>query len=179
MEKCQLNFADLSARHPGISPGLSEAFCEAARVCLARHHTSPIDFVIERKTTLLASTAWHEPDDLLRRAWGNEIDATEAAAYCVALAAVEHTDGLVAIARAETLTGADYYLGASGSASGDLEASCRLEVSGTAAGGIGVVKARLRAKLDQASAGRSSLPAIAAVVGFASRHIMIAELELQ
>jgi hypothetical protein len=40
---------------------------------------------------------WQATDERLRSAWGNEIETTEAGAYACALAAVELTDGLVAI----------------------------------------------------------------------------------
>jgi hypothetical protein len=41
-------------------------------------------------------------------AWANTTDTTETGAYGIAIAAVEVTDGLVTVARAETRTGADY-----------------------------------------------------------------------
>jgi hypothetical protein len=62
-----------------------------------------------------------------KQAWANRTDAVEAGAYRMAIAAVEMTYGWFALARAETLTGADYYVGPAGA---DLESAYRLEVSG-------------------------------------------------
>jgi hypothetical protein len=179
MAKLSLKLCDLDQRHPGVSPGVSAGYSEAASVCFDRHHASPVDLSIERPTPLQVSAEWAPPDDGVKRAWANETDTTEAGAYCVALAAVETTDGLVAIARAETRTGADYYLGPQGVPPDDLEKSHRLEVSGVDNGGPSSVKARLRQKMDQAASGRSSLPAIAAVVGFAARQVAIADVKSQ
>ena len=179
ISKPSLKLRDLDQRHPGVSLGVSASYSEAASVCFDRHHAPPVNLSIERPAPLQVSADWTPPDDGIKRAWANETDTTEAGAYCVALAAVETTDGLVAIARAETRTGADYYLGPPGVTPDDLEMSHRLEVSGVDGGGSSLVKTRLRQKIDQAAAGRSSLPAIAAVVGFAARQVVIADVETQ
>lgn len=100
---------------------------------------------------------------------------TEMGAYALALAAMEHTRGLVAVSRAETRTGADYYLDVPDAEVVDLETSVRLEVSGTDTGDEKVVSARLAQKLKQATAGASNLPAIACVVGFAALSIAAAD----
>jgi hypothetical protein len=76
--------------------------------------------------------------------------------------------------RAETLTGADYYVAAPGSDPTDLETSYRLEVSGTNSGDV---RQRLLQKQAQTRAGQSNLPAIAAVVGFKSATVAIAHVE--
>ena len=92
---------------------------------------------------------------------------------------VELIDGLVAVGRAETETGADYYLASCG-ATPDIEHldDClRLEVSGVDRGPESVVNQRLREKLKQASAGDSNLPAMAGVVGFKAKLIKLADLE--
>jgi hypothetical protein len=54
------------------------------------------------------------PDARVGRAHANEIDATEIGAYGLSLAAIEAVVGLVAIRRAETLTGADWYIAPAG-----------------------------------------------------------------
>jgi len=113
------------------------------------------------------------PNDRVRKAWNNEIDTTEAGAYCVALAAVEVEESLVAVARAETLTGADWYVAPRGDQPDDLEDCLRLEVSGVDAGSPSDIAARLRQKIEQTHRGKSNLPAIASVVGFKERLILI------
>jgi hypothetical protein len=169
---------DLHARHPGVTPVISAYYFEATRVCLDRHHASPIGFVIERGHVSLHVTArWPLTDARTRGAWGNHIDTTETGAYCVALAAMETSDGLVAIRRAEQLTGADYYVARASESADDLEQHRRLEVSGVDRGGIAVLRARLRKKLVQIARGLSNLPAIACIVGFRARIIIAQDVK--
>jgi hypothetical protein len=123
-----------------------------------------------------AIAKWDKPDQRLCNAWANKDDATEAGAYGLALAAVELMRGLVAVRRAETKTGADYYLGPIGSSLEDLETSYRLEVSGTDEGGDPTIEARLKQKINQALNGNSNLPAIASVVAFAASTIVCADV---
>ena len=78
----------------------------------------------------------------------------------------------VALARAETRSGADYYVGRADMA--DMEDAHRLEISGTDQGEEGQFRRRLERKLRQASRGSSALPALACVVGFKLRQIVIA-----
>lgn len=114
-----------------------------------------------------------KPDARVLNAWANDIDTTEAGAYGVSLAAVEVAEELVAIRRAETLTGADWYVAPIGITPDDLEDCFRLEVSGVDAGGQSAVAARLRQKIEQTRRGASNLPAIASVVGFRAGIIAI------
>lgn len=173
-----LPIADLAGRHPGLTKALGETYTEAAGVCLSRHHQSPATLSIDAHGDLSECTAeWFEPDERTLRAWANEIDATEAGAYGVSLAAIEMTGGYVAVSRAQTLTGADYYLAPAESAFDDLEACLRLEVSGTDTGNQLAIKQRLKAKISQAAKGSSNLPAIASVVGFQERTVAIATVD--
>lgn len=173
----ELGIHDLSKRHPGITLGISACYSEAASVCLDRHHESPIDFTVKKDKELQATAAWLPPDERTKKSWANTIDTTETGAYCIALAAIEVTEGLVAVARAETHTGADYYLAPKGDSLEDLESTFRLEVSGVDEGGDSIIRTRLKKKLIQAAEGQSSLPAIAAVVGFKACQIMVANVD--
>lgn len=173
----RLQFTDLSARHIGVTEGPSRSYSEAARVCLDRHHKSPVEFWLrDNSKEEVASALWVMADDRTRNAWANRDDATEAGAYGLALAAIEVMRGLVAVGRAETRTGADYYLGEPSSTMEDLEASVRLELSGTDAGTESIIRGRSREKLEQAKRGNSNLPAIASVVGFAVLQIVSADM---
>jgi hypothetical protein len=125
----------------------------------------------------VAIMAWDASDERCRNAWANEIDATEAGAYAIALAAVELADGFVAVRRAETGTGADYYIAPSDDPGEDLECCIRFEVSGTDRGAASEVAQRLRDKLSQAAAGASNLPAMAGVVGFRAQLVMLQVLD--
>jgi hypothetical protein len=123
-----------------------------------------------------AIAEWEETTQRERHAWANTTDTTEAGAYGFALAVIE-LKGLVAVRRAETRTGADYYISAPGSATNDLEDCVRLEVSGVDRGDEKSIRLRLRQKIQQALFGASSLPAIAAVVGFRARIVALGHAE--
>ena len=167
----QLN--KLENRHVGLTEAIAECFCEAAFVCLDRNHTPPQDFDLsgddfEKK----AMVDWIPPDERCRRAWANKDDATRDGAYACALAATELCLGLYAVRRAETLTGADYYVGPDPNSAEDLESCFRLEVSGTDMDSY-EVRRRLKNKVRQAAVGKSNLPAMAAVVGFKVKKILM------
>lgn len=76
------------------------------------------------------------------------------------------------------MTGADYYVAPRDKASDDLEDWLRLEVSGVDHGPESTLRQRLRAKLTQAATGNSNLPAMAGVVGFKIRLILLADLKI-
>jgi hypothetical protein len=164
-------------RHPGISEAVCASYAEAAEVCLARHHGPPRT---ELKIHCCGSTAarvleWKQPDDVAIRAWNNRDDATRDGAYIVSIAAVEAELGVVALSRAETRSGADYYVGEPGST--DLEEAFRLEVSGLDAGKESDLRSRLRKKEKQVVAGNSPLPAYASVVGFREAMVLVSLIE--
>jgi hypothetical protein len=170
----------LHERHPGLTQALAESYIEAACVCLARHHQPPVVFSVNqagnehpRMVNFLA------PNERTRNAYANDIDATETGAYGLSLAAVESVVGMVAVRRAETLTGADWYIAPNGEVIQDFESCIRLEVSGISAGSSSDVNRRLREKIEQAANGHSNLPAIAAVVGFKVLEVAISLLEAQ
>ncbi|MBF0343992.1 MAG: hypothetical protein HQL06_07155 [Nitrospirae bacterium] len=164
----------MAERHSGLTKPIADSYTEAACVCLDRFHSSPQKIVIRNETDIKEAKAqWDTTDELTRGAWANEVDATEAGAYAFALAAVELTEGLYAVRRAETRTGADYYIAPYGKGIEDLEECLRLEVSGVAAGGERDVKRRFKEKTEQATRGKSNLPAMAAVVGFKISLILL------
>ena len=172
--KPKLRLEALHERHTGLTASLGGTFLEAASVCLSRHHDSPVDMkVVCNGGASTQSVEFPKPDVRALNAWANDIDTTESGAYGVSLAAVEIEEKLVAVRRAETLTGADWYVAPIGAEPGDLENCFRLEVSGVDVGGQSVVDARLRQKIAQTRRGASNLPAIASVVGFKERAIAI------
>ena len=129
----------LHERHRSLTPALAQSYVEAAYVCLARHHQSPVVFSVNHAGNgHRRRVSFPAPDDRTRNAHANEIDATEAGAYGVSLAAVESVLGMLAVKRAETLTGADWYI-PDGEMVEDLERCVRLEVSGINAGSSGDV----------------------------------------
>jgi hypothetical protein len=173
-----LPLVDMAERHPGLTQPIAACYVEAARVCLDRHHMSPTEFTVQNGSeTVRAMVRWETTDERVRSAWANDIDAIEAGAYACALAAVELTGGLVAIRRAETGTGADYYIGPPDQPFDDLEGCLRLEVSGIDRGTAAAVARRLQQKIEQAAAGNSNLPAMAGVVGFRAQLIQLEVVE--
>jgi hypothetical protein len=169
-----LRLDDLHKRHPGLTPAMARVFFEAASVCLGRHHNSPIDFTIERESSMTeARVDWLPISPSLRAAYANTIDATEAGAYGMCLAALDLVAGLVAIQRAETLTGADYYVAPEGSAIDDLEGAYRFEVSGVDKGRRALCDQRLRAKVKQTQEPGHQTPAIAGVTGFEQQVVLL------
>jgi len=169
-----LPISNLAERHLGVTPAIGESFTEAARVCLDKHHEPPVPFTIhDDGTPSSAMVDWTKSDERTKAAHANEIDATEWGAYACALATSELSRGLFALRRAETRTGADYYLAPHGSSLDDLEQCLRLEVSGTDKGTANDVEVRLLQKVAQARAGQSNLPALATVIGFRAQRIAV------
>ena len=126
---------------------------------------------------MLADVEWQATDERTRGAWANEIDTTEAGAYACVLAAVELFDGLVAVFRAETETGADYYIAPPDAGMDDMEENIRLEVSGVDQGSESTVRYRLREKIDQLARAGDDIPGIAGVIGFRAQLILLENLE--
>jgi hypothetical protein len=156
----------LDGRHPGVTAAIGQCYCEAAAVCVERYHQTPLDCRVRADgADQSVALSWTPPEPRTIDAWANTSDATRDGAYGVSLLAIEDIYGLVAIRRAETLSGADYYLASASKQSSELEASLRLEVSGTHLS-RDVVNRRLAAKVRQLRSGRSNLPGLAVVVGF-------------
>lgn len=172
-----IELKNLWQRHPGLTQPIGDGYFEAACVCYDRHHAPPQrGTIVASGETREETFSWVVSDDRTRRAWANDIDATEAGAYCVSLAVVEEERGLVAVHRMQTRTGADYFVIPKDAPIDSLEDGYRLEVSGVDAGGATELRQRLRAKLNQAAEGESAFPALAAVVGFKSLTVLLAEL---
>ncbi len=167
----------LHLRHPGLYEPLCRAYADAAAICLSESHTSPVEFEIRREdTSCLRELAWDEPSRDALASWRNSHEATEQGATSVGLATVEAELGLVALSRAETRTGADFYIARPGQ---KLEEAHRLEISGTKAGMLRDLHSRLRQKVHQTRRGLSSRPALACVVGFRVKMVALASLEME
>lgn len=166
--------ANLHKRHRGLTPAVCASYAEAASVCLSRHHHPPRSLSLRAPNGDSArEVEWPPPSKRTQDAWANRDDATRDGAYGVSLAVVETELGWVAVSRAETRTGADYYVGPRGTR--DLEGVRRLEVSGVDDGDEAIVSRRVAEKVRQAQDGKSSLPAIASVVGFKAAVVVIRE----
>lgn len=173
-ERLKLILERLHERHVGLTPAFAGTLTESASVCLSRHYSSPVEVGVtvgaDNKSYVVE---FQQPDAITMNTYANDIDATESGAYGICLAAVEAEERLVAVRRAETLKGADWYVAPVGANPGDLEDCYRLEVSGLDAGNRAAVQARLKQKVEQTRRGASNLPAIASVVGFKELAIAI------
>ena len=168
-----LPLQNMAERHQALTPSVAGSYLEAARVCLDRHYSSPKEFTLENdKIESIARVEWEVANSRVQAAWANVDDATRDGAYAFAIATTELLRGMVAVHRAETKTGADYYIAPVGEDLEDLEHWWRLEVSGTHSD-KSEVKRRLRIKVEQARQGSSSLPALAAVIGFRVQLILL------
>ncbi len=171
----QLPIEQMHKRHIGLTHEVAACYLQAATVCLDRHHNPPIVFDLsDNGTQRQARVQWTPSTAQARAAWANSTDTTEAGAYACALAGTEMLRGFVAVRRAETGTGSDYYVGPPGAGAEDLENCWRLEVSGVDAGNRAALSGRLRSKVRQAQEGASNLPALAGVVGFEARQMLFA-----
>lgn len=121
---------------------------------------------------------WEHPCDRTKRAHANEIDATEAGACGVSLAVIEQLNGYVTIGRAHIMSGADYYIVPQGKSPDYFENALRLEISGLNKGGISDYRYRLERKINQTKVSGQNKPAIASVVGFEQKVILISEIIL-
>jgi hypothetical protein len=173
----QIEISGMHKRHRALTTPIAGSYREAATVCLNRYHSSPIEMTLsDNGVESIGKLSWAAPSPRSIDAWANVTDATEAGAYCCAIAGIEALRGLFAVRRAETSTGADYYIGPKDSGRDDLEDCLRLEVSGIGDCTPTDVSRRLLAKVQQARAGDSSLPAVAAVVGFSARLLMVKDV---
>lgn len=173
----QIKLDAMDRHHRALTPSIAGGYREAASVCLSRHHVSPVEIILsDNGTKSFADLAWTAPDSRTLDAWANTTDTTEAGAYGCVIAGVEVLRNLFAVRRAETGTGADYYVGPVGSGDNDLEECLRLEVSGVSDGDSRNVSKRLLEKIRQARAGNSSLPALAGVIGFSARLLMVQDV---
>lgn len=169
----------LYQRHIGLTDSVCHSFAEAASVCLSRHHSPPKDLrVLNGGRPTSREVNWNPPDDRTKRTWNNLDDTTEYGAYGICIAVVEVELSLNVVGRADTRTGADWYLGSKHEEDNDdLEATYRLEVSGIDRGNQRDLTRRLNQKIVQIHRGASSLPAIASVTVFSMALVGIEKVD--
>lgn len=167
----------MEKRHRALTPSIAGMYKEAASVCLSRHHTSPVTVALsDNGAHSVAEINWVHPTSQVIDAYANKTDTTELGASGCVIAAIELLRGLFAVRRAETGTGSDYYIAPLGSGVDDLEDCLRLEISGLSDGDNKEVRRRLLQKVAQARDGNSSLPALAGVIGFSAKLLMIQDV---
>ena len=166
-----IQLGELHASHPGLTEVTAGSFCEAACVCLDKFHKSPAQIKVDIDgETSKHPLVWDAATQQVRNSQANDIDAARDGAYAVSLACAEKRLGLVAIARAEQGSGADWYVAAIGEGydewgAPDLDCPSvrRFEVTGTKQRSV---QAGLNTKLSQLEDGASTIRGLAASVRF-------------
>ena len=65
-----LLFSALHERHIGVTEDVAKYYSQAARVCLDRHHSSPIEFALtDNQKQDRAQAQWIATDDGTKNAW--------------------------------------------------------------------------------------------------------------
>lgn len=147
-----------------------ENMVDACGVMLDKFHISPRTFEVAWAGTRHLELVWSAPQEIHRQTHANEIDATETAAYGLALVVVSEGDYLVR-RRAHHGSGSDYLLTKRGEPDNDF---VRLEVSGVARGhGLSW---RLSDKVAQLRRGDLRRPGLAVVVGFEAAKMCVEEV---
>jgi hypothetical protein len=172
-----LPIQDMQIRHLGLTEEVAAYFYQAASVCLGRHHSSPVDFELraQLRPSVTVTIQWSPLNQRILGAHANRDDATRDGAYACALAALEQSEQLFAIRRAEGRTGADYYVAPVGVPMDDFENFLRFEVSGIDATGQNI-NARLHKKVNQVRNGQinGNLPGLVGIVAFEDKLILLA-----
>lgn len=175
----------LDLRECGVGHEITPAFwtscAEAAAVTFERFHSPPPPphkcTVFNAGTEAPVELVWAAADSKTRSTHANELDATEAGAYAVAVATVHALDGWCVAGRAHHASGADWLMMKNENA----EAFVKLEVSGIAAGvgsaGHARLRSRLTEKIAQVRKGDLERPGIAVVVGFELSRVLISEVQ--
>ena len=155
-------------RFPAITEAIGATFAEAAGVCLeSQGHSPGVQLIIRGDKSGDYTLEW-TPVTLQAqtRAWNDTEEATEFGAAGIAILLAEKELGYVATYRSRKGTGFDYWLG-DASDGPFSEHKARLEVSGIRQGNEGIIRARVRQKIDQIEqTDASPLPAYVIVVEF-------------
>lgn len=151
---------------------------------MGRYHESPAELAVvpDPGSTSRMEVAWTGPSAQDRRAHGNTDDATEFAAYGLGLLTVDVHFSLLALRRAQSRSGGDYWLVPAGSEVGADDARdfdrtdlVLLEVSGIGRDTEASMRFRLTQKAEQVRRFEKKLPALALVVGFRGARVWVKE----
>jgi len=180
----EIHLGELHEGHVGLTHNLWGSYCEAACVCLDKHHTTPrsldVDVDGDEQTCVLH---WGPATPTMQRAHGNRIDATEFGAYAISFACLERIMSLFCVARTDHATGADWYVAPLGHGldeygiiDKDSPELLALEVSGT---DKEAVEPRVLEKVEQLRRGSTCARGLAVVVGFEQAQVKIAQVDLE
>lgn len=110
------------------------------------------------------SLTWQLSTDRMKRTWKDPDDATEFGAVGLSILFIKELTGFTFVERAVKGTGVDYWLGTDD----DLfQRKARIEISGIGRGDAAMVRARFKAKAEQAKQSeKSGLPLFVSIVEF-------------
>lgn len=152
------------------SRGQLAACAEAASVMLWKFHAPPSTpgRWYRNHEPVPVEVLWSEPTREILATYGNEKDATEYAAYAVAMAVADSL-GFEVLGRAGQGTGADWFMIPRGEPTNDYY---RLEVSGIARIGAEKPEQRLAEKVAQLKKADLPRPGVAVVARFEDVRIL-------
>lgn len=164
-----LDVRDLTA-YSGAARGQLTACAEAASVMLWKFHSPPsTPGRWERNNEPVeVEVQWNEPGREVIATYGNEKDATEYAAYALAMAVADSL-GFEILGRAGQGTGADWFMVPKGEPTNDYY---RLEVSGAARISAEKLEHRLADKIAQLKKADLPRPGVAVVARFEDVRIL-------
>ena len=173
-----LHLERLATDIPALPPSAGHIMAEACMVCFEKlGHRSGVELKIYGTFIGSFSVVWEGTvTDRMRRYWQDEEEATEYAAYSLALLLIKELTGYTAIERAHKGTGVDFWLGPA-----DIETyalgtySARLEVSGIRQGNKRHITERVRQKRRQTDASNGEHPAYIAVIELSTplAHVVV------
>jgi hypothetical protein len=154
---------------PALSVGARNSMMEACMICFeSRGHKSGVELKVQGSFVGTFTINWrYTITDNMRHYWQDEGEATEYAAYGIALLLIEELTGYTALQRANKGFGFDFWLGYNDEKLlVSAKRQARLEVSGIRQGNRRQILSRVRQKLAQTDVSNGQHPAYVAVVEF-------------
>ncbi len=154
---------------PALSVGAANAMIEACMICFeSRGHKSGVKLKVYGSFVGTFTINWrYTITDDMRRYWQDEDEATEYAAYGIALLLIEELTGYTTLQRANKGFGFDFWLGYYDERLPiSTQREARLEVSGIRRGNRRQILSRVKQKLAQTEVSDGQYPAYIAVVEF-------------
>lgn len=174
-----LDLSRLKRDVPALSEPVGGSLIEACMICLEdQDHKSGTQIEITGDFNTVFSIVWEgNVTPRMLRSWYFEDDATEDAAYGIAVLLMEALTGYTAIERAGKGSGVDFWLGVeSDNPDAPFEYLALLEVSGIRRGSTAHIEARVRQKRQQVARTGSDVPVYIVIVEFSGPIARILKL---
>jgi hypothetical protein len=162
----QIYLDTLAVAFPHIPPACGTMLAQAAILCLDKQgHVSGVPLTVKGSHIGVYTLHWSDRvTEPMQRFWNDWDEATEQAAYAVALVLMRAVTGYTVVERSRKGTGFDWWLGNDDNI---FQAKARLEVSGILRGTEKRIRTRVLAKTRQTQQSDSvQLPAHVVVVEF-------------